>query len=63
MNIKPSNYFKSTPKNIKRWLLALKSFIGTIAGAAYLEGYPKAAFWILIGGAVLDLFSNLIGED
>lgn len=52
------NYFKSTPKNVKRWLLALKGFIGTIALASYIQDNPRLSCIILVLGAVIDFILN-----
>lgn len=57
------NYFEPTPKNVKRWLLAFKSILGTISGAAYVNGNEKVAFWILVGGACIDELTNLISNE
>lgn len=57
------NYFEPTPKNVKRWLLAIKSILGTISGAAYVNGNEKVAFWILVGGAFIDELTNLFSND
>lgn len=56
------NYFKPTPKNIQKGLLALKSIMATIGGAAYFSENQKAAFWILVGGAVLNELANLFSN-
>ena len=53
------NYFKPTPKNIQKWLLALKSIMATVGGAAYFSENQKAAFWILIAGAAINELANL----
>lgn len=55
------NYFEPTPKNVQKWLLALKSIMATIGGAAYFQD-PKLAFWVLVGGAVLNEFANLLSN-
>lgn len=57
------NYFEPTPKNVKRWLLAIKSIIGTISVSAYVNGNEKVAFWILVGGACIDELTNLISHE
>ncbi len=57
------NYFKPTPKNAQKWLLALKSILATIGGAAYFSENQKLAFWVLVGGAVLNEFANLLSND
>ena len=58
-----SQYFKPTPKNVRKWLLAGKSLIGTIATAEYFNGSPSRAFWIMLAGAALNEFANLLGES
>jgi|688.fasta_scaffold252286_1 hypothetical protein len=55
------NYFEPTPKNVQKWLLALKTILATIGGATYFQD-PKLAFWILVGGAVLNEFANLFSN-
>jgi hypothetical protein len=57
------NYFEPTPKNLRKWLLAIKSILGTISGAAYINGKEKVAFWILVGGAFIDELTNLISNE
>jgi hypothetical protein len=56
-------YFQPTPKNLRKWLLAGKSLIGTIATADFFNGNPSRAFWIMFAGAALNELANLIGED
>lgn len=56
------NYFEPTPKNVQKWLLALKSIMATIGGAAYFSENQKLAFWVLVGGAVLNEFANLLSN-
>jgi hypothetical protein len=56
------NYFEPTPKNVQKWLLALKSVMATIGGAAYFSENQKLAFWVLVGGAVLNEFANLFSN-
>jgi hypothetical protein len=57
------NYFEPTPKNLRKWLLAIKSILGTISGAAYINGKEKVAFWILVSGAVIDGLANLFNNE
>jgi hypothetical protein len=57
------NYFEPTPKNVKKWLLAIKSILATISVSAYVNGNEKIAFWILVGGAVIDELTNLISNE
>ena len=57
------NYFEPTPKNVKKWLLAIKSILATISVSAYVNGSEKVAFWILVGGAVIDELTNLISNE
>ena len=56
------NYFEPTPKNIQKWMLAVKGIIGTVAGASYVGNHEPLAFSLLIGGAVLDQLANLFSE-
>jgi hypothetical protein len=62
-NISLKNYFEPTPKNVKKWLLAIKSILATISGAAYVNGNEKIAFCILVGGAVIDELTNLFSNE
>lgn len=62
-NISLKNYFEPTPKNVKKWLLAIKSVLATISVSAYVNGNEKIAFWILVGGAVIDELTNLFSND
>jgi hypothetical protein len=57
------NYFEPTPKNVKKWLLAIKSILATISVSAYVNGSEKVAFWILVGGAVIDELTNLFSNE
>jgi hypothetical protein len=57
------NYFEPTPKNVKKWLLAIKSILATISVSAYVNGSEKVAFWILVGGACIDELTNLISNE
>ena len=57
------NYFEPTPKNVKRWLLAIKSILATISVSAYVNGSEKVAFWTLVGGACIDELTNLISNE
>jgi len=62
-NISLKNYFEPTPKNVKKWLLAIKSVLATISVSAYVNGNEKIAFWILVGGACIDELTNLLSKD
>jgi hypothetical protein len=62
-NISLKNYFEPTPKNVKKWLLAIKSILATISVSAYVNGNEKIAFWILVGGACIDELTNLLSND
>jgi hypothetical protein len=62
-NISLKNYFEPTPKNVKKWLLAIKSVLATISVSAYVNGNEKIAFWILVGGACIDELTNLLSND
>jgi len=62
-NISLKNYFEPTPKNVKKWLLAIKSILATISVSAYVNGNEKIAFWILVGGAVIDELTNLFSNE
>ena len=62
-NISLKNYFEPTPKNVNKWLLAIKSVLATISVSAYVNGNEKIAFWILVGGACIDELTNLLSND
>jgi len=62
-NISIRNYFEPTPKNVKKWLLAIKSILATISVSAYVNGSEKVAFWILVGGACIDELTNLFSNE
>lgn len=61
-NISIRNYFEPTPKNVQKWLLALKSIMATVGGAAYFSENQKAAFWVLVGGAILNELANFFAN-
>lgn len=56
-------YLDPTPKNVKKWLLAIESIIATCAGSAYITQHEQAAFWILISGAVINKLGNLLTDE
>lgn len=57
-------YYKPTPKNVKKWLLAFKGLIGTLSGVTLINDYPKVAAGILIAGALIDFTINAVfGEE
>jgi hypothetical protein len=41
-----ANYFKPTPKNVQKWLLATKTILATIGTAEFFSGNSKIAFYI-----------------
>ena len=57
------NYFQPTPKKIQKILLAAKTFIGTIAISSFFSGNTHAAFYFLLGGAIIDFGLNCISEN
>lgn len=57
-----SQYFQPSPKNIQKWLLALKGLMTTIGGATYFQD-PKMAFWILVATGVVNELGNLFGSE
>jgi hypothetical protein len=63
MKIGTKHYFEPTPKNIQKWLLGVKTILGTIGTASFFSGSEKAAFFILLGGAVLNELANLFGDE
>lgn len=56
------NYFEPTPKNVQKWLLSLKLILATIGGSAYAAENQKMAFWILVGGAILNELANFFAN-
>jgi hypothetical protein len=62
MKIGFKQYFQPTPKNLRKWLLAGKSLIATIATHEFFSGNANNAFWIMVAGAALNELANLIGE-
>jgi len=58
-----SNYWKESSKSVKRFCLALKGFIGTVAVSTYITGDPKLAFWFLLAGAALDFVLQLLPPE
>lgn len=61
-NLSIKNYFKPTPKSIQKLLLGVKSVLGVVSGAVYMENKPSIAFWILILGAALDEIAKLLTD-
>ena len=62
MKVGIKHYFAPTPKNIQKWLLAVKTILGTIGTASFFSGNEKAAFFIMLGGAVLNELANLFSD-
>ena len=56
-------YLEPTPKNVKKWLLAVKSIIGVCAGSAYFADRPDAAFWIMLAGAIVNELGNILTDE
>ena len=56
------SYLEPTPKNVKKWLLAIKSVIGVCAGSAYFADRPDAGFWMLVAGAIVNELGNILSE-
>ncbi len=61
--MKLSNIFCPTAKHIKKFSVAMKGFLGVIATSAFFDGNTKAAFWILVAGALLDAVLSMLDED
>lgn len=55
-------YFEPTPKNVSRWLLALKGSLATVATSAFFSDHQTAAFWILLVTGTLNEFGQLFAE-
>ena len=56
-------YFEPTPKNVSRWLLALKSVVIGVGASAYVMQSHKAAFWILLAGGILNEFGLMFSQE
>lgn len=61
--IKLGNYLKPTPPNIIKFMKLVKTFIATIAGAAYFSGNQSVAFWLLVAGGGCDFISGLFASE
>lgn len=61
MNIK--NIYEPRSKRVKKIMLALKAFIGSIATANYIQQREDIAFWLLFGGALIDFLSEFIDDE
>ena len=57
------NYSKPRSHKVKKIMMAVKSFLGTISVATYFTEHQNIAFWILVLGAALDEISKLIPSD
>jgi hypothetical protein len=60
--MKRSNLFKNNPKKVKKAMLALKAFIGTISVAALFQS-PYLAAIFLIAGAAIDFVVDINYND
>jgi hypothetical protein len=56
------NYFKNNPKKVKKVMLAVKVFIGTIAGAVVFQS-PIWSTALLGAGAMIDFIVDIIFND
>lgn len=56
-------YLSPTPKNVKKWLLAVKAVLLLAAGSGKLAEHSDFAFWILILGAGIDGLANLLTDE
>jgi hypothetical protein len=56
-------YFAPTPKNVSRWMIALKGVLATVATTAFVEGNETFAFYLLLGTGLLNEFGQLFGEE
>ena len=56
-------YLEPTPKNVKKWLLAVKSIVGVCAGSAYFTDHAQAGFWMLVAGAIVNELGNLLADE
>lgn len=57
------NYFKNNSKSIKKFSLAFRGLVGTLAISTYVANDPKLAFWFLAAGAVIDFLMQLLPPD
>ncbi len=56
------NYLKPTPDNIQYLVTALKTILLAVSGTVLANGNPVMAFWIMVGGAVLDELSKFFAR-
>ena len=56
-------YLEPTPKNVSRWLLALKSITAIAAGSLYVTHSPAHGFWVMMAGGVLNELGMLFSES
>jgi hypothetical protein len=47
---------------VQKWLLATKTILATIGTAEFFSGNSKIAFYIMLGGAILNELANLFGD-
>lgn len=55
-------YFKPTPTNLQKWMLALKGLIALLAANEALSSRPYFALAALIAGYVLDELAKMFSE-
>ena len=55
--------FKANGKKTEKVLLAIKTFLGSIAVTALVSGSPVASSLILMAGAFIDLLVDIFFED
>lgn len=57
-------YLLPTPSNVAKWLMIVKGALAAAATTVYIEGSPKAAFWIAMAiGAVHEITTFLTGKN
>lgn len=61
--IKFKNIFRKSSPAVLKLSLALKGLIGTIGTAAYFQDKPGLGFWLLVAGALIDFYLQMLPED
>lgn len=62
MNYGWKYYFEPTPKNVSKWLLALKGSLATVATSAFFSNHETEAFWILLTMGAMNEIGNLFAD-
>lgn len=56
-------YLSPTPKNVKKWLLAVKGILGSAAIGEYFSGDPDVAFWLVVIIGIINEAAGLLTEN